>query len=137
MKIQFNYKINAITLAFGSFPLIALYAANDAVPAPINRYGTCSGKSGITSLFMEVSGITPSDINFVDGAADSDELVFFDSDEVDGVDLPFSSDETLEFLSLFLLTRNANPAAATPPNPKVIMRNWDFDFCSESDEELE
>ena len=36
--IQKDSKLQLLTLAFGSFFLIALYAANDAVPAPMRRY---------------------------------------------------------------------------------------------------
>lgn len=44
--IQKDSKLQLLTLAFGSFFLIALYAANDAVPAPMRRYWACSGYSG-------------------------------------------------------------------------------------------
>ncbi len=39
---------------------MALYAANDAVPAPTSRYPTCLGRSGTKSFLMEVGFVTGS-----------------------------------------------------------------------------
>lgn len=45
-----------VTLAKGSFDLIALNAENEAVPPPIKRYGTCFGKSDDFIFFLDRAG---------------------------------------------------------------------------------